>query len=195
MTRAVGEPPFLTRRWTRREYDRLIELGVLHEDEPIELLAGRLVVREPQRTPHATATQLAADALRAAFGVGWSVRVQLPVALDDESEHEPDVAVVPGAPRDYLREHPSAPVLVVEVAHDSLRADRTLKARLYARAGIADYWIVNLVDRVLEVHRSPSRPSPERRAGYENVRRLPAAETITPLAATTSRISVVDLLP
>jgi hypothetical protein len=61
-------------------YDRLIELGILHEDEAIELLAGRLVVREPQRTPHATATQLAADALRAAFGVGWSVRVQLPIA-------------------------------------------------------------------------------------------------------------------
>src|SRR5262250_124026 len=111
MTRAVGEPSLRTRRWTRREYDRLIELGVLHEDEPIELLAGRLVVREPQRTPHATATQLAADALRAAFGVGWSVRVQLPIALDDESEPEPDVAVVRGAPRDYLREHPSAPVL------------------------------------------------------------------------------------
>jgi Uma2 family endonuclease len=195
MTRAVGEPTLRTRRWTRWEYDRLIELGVLHEDEPIELLAGRLVVREPQRTPHATATQLAADALRAAFGVGWSVRVQLPIALDDESEPEPDVAVVPGAPRDYLREHPSAPVLVVEVAHESLRADRTLKARLYARAGIADYWIVNLVDRVVEVHRAPSRPSPRRRTGYATVQRLPAAETITPLAAPTSRISVADLLP
>ena len=138
MTRATGAPIIRTRRWTRREYDRLIELGVLHEDEPIELLAGRLVVREPQRTPHATATQLAAEALRTAFGAGWSVRVQLPIALDDASEPEPDVAVVRGAPRDYLREHPSAPVLVVEIAHDSLRADRTLKARLYARAGIAD---------------------------------------------------------
>jgi len=129
MTRATGAPIIRTRRWTRREYDRLIELGVLHEDEPIELLAGRLVVREPQRTPNATATQLAAEALRTAFGTGWSVRVQLPIALDDASEPEPDVAVVPGAPRDYLREHPSAPVLVVEVAHDSLHADRTLKAR------------------------------------------------------------------
>src|SRR6267142_4626562 len=138
MTRAVGEPIIRTRRWTRREYDRLIELGVLHEDEPIELLAGRLAVREPQRTPHAVATQLVAEALRAAFGAGWSVRVQLPLALDEESEPDPDVAVVRGAPRDYLREHPSVPGLVVEVAHDSLRADRTLKARLYARAAIAD---------------------------------------------------------
>ena len=64
MTRAVGEPIIRTRRWTRQEYDRLIELGVLREDEPIELLAGRLVVREPQHTPHATATQLAIESTR-----------------------------------------------------------------------------------------------------------------------------------
>ena len=195
MTRALGEPIIRTRRWTRREYDRLIELGVLHEDEPIELLAGRLVVREPQRTPHAVATQLVAEALRAAFGAGWSVRVQLPLALDEESEPEPDVAVVRGAPRDYLREHPSFPALVVEVAHDSLRADRTLKARLYARAAIADYWIVDLVDQVLEVHRSPTGPTRGRRAAYADVRRIPPSEAIAPLAAPAARIVVSDLLP
>ena len=195
MTRAVGEPTIRTRRWTRQEYDRLIELGVLHEDEPIELLAGRLVVREPQRTPHAVATQLAADALRTVFGAGWSVRVQLPLALDEESEPEPDVAVVRGAPRDYLREHPSVPALVVEVAHDSLRADRTLKARLYARASIADYWIVNLVDRLLEVHRSPTGRARGRPVAYADVRRIPPSEAIAPLAAPTARIVVADLLP
>jgi Uma2 family endonuclease len=195
MPRAVGEPAIRTRRWTRREYDRLIELGVLHEDEPVELLAGRLVVREPQRTPHATATQLAAEALRAAFGAGWSVRVQLPLALDDESEPEPDVAVVRGTPRDYLREHPSAPALVVEVAHDSLRADRILKARLYARAGIGDYWIVNLVEHVLEVHRAPTRSGPGRPVAYAEVRRVPPSETIVPLAAPAARMVVADLLP
>jgi len=193
MTRAVGEPIIRTRRWTRREYDRLIELGVLHEDEPIELLAGRLVVREPQHTPHATATQLAAETLRAAFGAGWMVRVQLPLALDDESEPEPDVAVVRGAPRDYVREHPSTPVLVVEVAHASLRADRTLKARLYARAGIGDYWIVNLVDRVLEVHRSPTGPRP--RPVYADIRRIDPSDSIAPLAAPAAGIVVADLLP
>jgi Uma2 family endonuclease len=195
MAHAVGEPVIRTRRWTRREYDRLIELGVLHEDEPIELLAGRLVVREPQRTPHAVATQLAAEALRAAFGAGWTVRVQLPLALDDESEPEPDVAVVRGRPRDYLREHPSSPALVVEVARDSLRADRTLKARLYARAGIADYWIVDLVHRVLEVHRSPTRLGAGRRAAYADVRRLAPLESIAPLGAPSRTIVVADLLP
>ena len=190
-----GEPITRTRRWTRREYDRLIELGVLHEDEPIELLAGRLVVQEPQRTPHAMATQLAAEALRIAFGPGWSVRVQLPIALDADSEPEPDVAVVQGSPRDYPREHPSRPALVVEVSHDSLRADRILKARLYARAGIGDYWIVNLVEQILEVHRAPSRPRPGRSAIYTDVRRLRAQETIAPLAAPAARILVADLLP
>jgi Uma2 family endonuclease len=195
MTRAVGGPSIRTRRWTRREYDRLIELGVLHEDEPIELLAGRMVVREPQRTPHAVATQLAAEALRVAFGAGWTVRVQLPLALDDASEPEPDVAVVRGAPRDYLREHPSSPALVVEVARDSLRADRTLKARLYARAGIGDYWIVNLVDRILEVHRSPTGLGARRRATYAEIDRLGPSEAIAPLAALAARIVVADLLP
>jgi Uma2 family endonuclease len=195
VTRAVGESLMCTRRWTRREYDRLIELGMLDEDEPIELLAGRMVVREPQRTPHAVATQLAAEALRVAFGAGWTVRVQLPLALDAESEPEPDVAVVRGGPRDHLREHPSRPALVVEVARDSLRVDRALKAHLYARAGIEDYWIVNLVDRVLEVRRVPTRPGSRRGAAYAEVRRFAPSESIAPLAAPSATIAVADLLP
>src|SRR5262249_6262908 len=195
MTRAGGEPLFRTRRWTRREYDRLIELRMLHEDEPIELLAGRLVVREPQRTPHAVATQLTAEALRAACGARWMVRVQLPLALDDESEPEPDVTVVRGAPRDYLRDHPSAPALVVEVAHVSLRVDRIIKARLYARAGIEEYWIVNLVDRVLEVYRAPTGRSSGRRAAYADVRRIAPPAFVTPLAAPSNTIAIADLLP
>lgn len=96
-----------TRRWNRKEYGRLIDLGLLHEDEPLELIDGELVVREPQHTPHATAIDLTQEALRSAFGAGWRVRVQLPVALDDASEPEPDVVVVAGAARDYLGEHPT----------------------------------------------------------------------------------------
>src|SRR2546428_1995535 len=98
--------PIRTRRWTRREYDRLVELGVLHEDEPIELVDGEMVVREPKHTPHTTATELTAEALRLAFGRGWHARVQEPVALEDDSEPEPDVAVVRGAPREYLASIP-----------------------------------------------------------------------------------------
>ena len=194
MRRAPDEPAIRTRRWSRREYDRLIELGVLHEDEPIELLAGRLVVMEPQRTLHAVAIQLAGDALRTAFGEGWSVRVQLPLALDPDSEPEPDVAVVEGSPRDHLRRHPSAPALVVEIAHDSLRADRGVKARLYARAMIRDYWIVNLVDRLIEARRQPGADA-SRRWRYGSLAVVRPGEWLTPLAAPAARIAADELLP
>ena len=99
----------LTKRWTRLQYDRLIECGVFQPGDRIELIGGELIVREPQRTPHATAIELALDALRAAFGPGWRVRVQLPVALDEESEPEPDIAVVPGSPGTICRAIPRAP--------------------------------------------------------------------------------------
>ena len=109
-----------TRRWTRREYDRLIEQGFLHEDEPVELVGGQLMVAEPQGSAHAVGVSLGARAFGRAFGSSWYVMVQLPVALDAESEPEPDLAVVPGDPRDYRDAHPSRPVLVVEVAESTL---------------------------------------------------------------------------
>src|SRR5262249_50725819 len=148
-----------TRRWTRKEYDRLIEQGFLHEDEPVELVDGQLMVSEPQGSQHAAGVSLVARALGRAIGLGWYVMVQLPLALDPDSEPEPDVAVVQGEPRDYRDEHPSRPVLVVEVADSSLSFDRQNKGSLYARAGVPDYWIVNLIDRVLEVHRAPTPAS------------------------------------
>jgi Uma2 family endonuclease len=188
--------PIRTRRWTRKEYDRLVELGVLHEDEPIELVDGQMVVREPKHTPHVTATALAVEALRGAFGAGWLVRAQDPVALDDDSEPEPDVTVVRGVPRDYLAEHPSRPALIVEVAHSSLAFDRRRKGGLYARAGIAEYWIVNLVGRVLEVYRQPVRSASARYGWkYKSARMLRPGAAVSPLAAPTARIAVADLLP
>jgi Uma2 family endonuclease len=185
-----------TRRWTRVEYDRLIDRGLLDEDEPIELLDGLLVVKEPQNTPHVTAVTLVADALRAAFGPGWVVRVQGPIALDDRSEPEPDVCVVAGTARDYRDAHPTRPALVVEVAHSGLRIAHGRKAQAYARAGIADYWIVNLVDHVVEVHRQPFRRTTTRpRSGYASIETLRAEDVITPLAAPAARVRVTDLLP
>jgi Uma2 family endonuclease len=141
--------------WTRLEYERLVDLGAFRPGERLELVGGALVVREPQGGPHATAVGLAEDALREAFGAGWTVRAQSPIALDEDSEPEPDIAVVPGSRRDHRRAHPSHPVLIVEVADSSLEFDRSEKAGLYARAGIADYWILNLGGQVLEVYREP----------------------------------------
>lgn len=183
-------------RWTRRAYGRLIDEGILGEDDPVELLDGLLVVKEPQHTPHATAVTLALEALRAAFGPGWVVRPGLPLAAGRWSEPEPDLSVVRGAPRDYLADHPARPALVVEVAQTSLRLDRTRKAAIYARAGIEDYWIVNLADRVLEVHREPGRlETPRRRWGYRSVIVFGPADGVNPLAAPAARIAVADLLP
>ena len=188
--------PMPTKRWTRLQYDRLIECGVFQPGDRIELIGGELIVREPQRTPHSTAIELALDALRAIFGPGWRVRVQLPVALDEESEPEPDIAVVPGSPRDYLPSHPSSPVLIVEAAESSLALDREIKGSLYARAQIADYWVVNLVDHVLEVYRAPvAAPASPYGWRYASVSMLRGADVVTPLAAPRSRGAVADLLP
>src|SRR5215510_5308887 len=113
-----------TKRWTRLEYERLIDLGAFGPEDRLELIDGELIVREPQGRPHSTAIRLVAHALREAFGRDWSIEAQLPVALDEESEPEPDVAVVAGGPRDYLVSHPTRPALVVEIALSSLALDR-----------------------------------------------------------------------
>jgi len=191
----MATPP-VYRHWTRKEYDRLVELGILHEDEPIELIGGQMIVAEPKGSPHETAIGLTADALRAAFGAGWMVREHSPVALDDESEPEPDVSVVRGQWRDYRVEHPSRPALIVEVSESRLAFDRRYKGSLYARAGIADYWIVNLRRRVLEVYREPVA-APAARFGwaYATVRTIREHATVSPLAAPTVTVTMADLLP
>jgi Uma2 family endonuclease len=183
-------------RWTRREYERLIEHRFLREDDPVELIDGLLLVKEPQSSPHRTAVLLVAKALERAFGAGWFVQTQSPIALGGRSEPEPDVCVIRGEPRDYAAAHPASPVLVAEVAQSSLRLARGRKAAMYARARIADYWIVDLTARVLEVHREPARPGPARRRwGYAAVQTLGAAGAVAPLAAPSASIRVADLLP
>jgi Uma2 family endonuclease len=185
-----------TRRWTRKEYDRLIEHGYLHEDEPVELVGGQLIVSEPQGSQHAVSVSLVARALRAAFGPNWYVMVQLPIALDADSEPEPDVAVATGDPRDYRQEHPSRPDLVVEIADSSLSFDRQDKGSLYARAGVPDYWIVDLIDRRLEVYRTPApAPGAPFRWAYRDVQRLGPRGSVSPLAVPRVVVEVADLLP
>ena len=182
------------RRWKRVEYERLVDLGVF-EGDPIELIGGQLVVAEPQNSPHATAVGAADDALRAALPPGFIVRAQMPVALDDESAPEPDLAVVPGRRADYQLAHPRGAVLVVEVADSSLQFDRDEKGSLYARARIAEYWIVNLIDRVLEVYRDPeSDPAAPHGWGYRSVSRLAPPAVVTPVALPLAQVRVGDLL-
>ncbi len=185
-----------TRRWTRGEYERLVELGVFQPGERLELIDGQLLVREPQGSRHATAIRRVLAALRRALGDAWQVDSQLPFALDADSEPEPDVAVVPGDPGTYRDAHPSRAVLIVEIAEASYRIDRGYKASLYARAGIADYWIVDLVHDVLEVHREPETSSDARYGWrYRRVETLRPPAAVAPLVAPASSIPVADLLP
>jgi Uma2 family endonuclease len=188
--------PTRLRKWTRAEYERLIEIGVFRPGEPVELLGGELMVSEPQGSAHYTAIGLVEDALRAALGPGWLVRSQGPIALTDDSEPEPDVAVTRGARRDYSREHPARPALVVEVAESSLSLDQEHKGSLYARAAVADYWILNLVERVLEIYREPIL-DPTTRFGwrYASLEILVPGASAALLAAPAARISVSDVLP
>ena len=170
-----------TRRWTRAEYDNLIDNGVFQPGERIELLAGQLVVREPQSDPHSLAVELVNEAIRAAFGPEWRVRVQLPVALDAESEPEPDVSVAAGRVQGGVEAKPSRLVLVVEVSASSLALDREHKGSLYARARVPEYWIVNLNDRVLEVYREPGpHASAPYGWAYRAIHTLRSEDHVTP---------------
>jgi hypothetical protein len=120
--------PVRTRQWTRAEYDRLIEIGIFRPGDPVELLGGDLVVAEPQSGPHYTAIYLAEEALRRVFGPGWLVRTQAPIALDDESEPEPDVAVAQGPPREFSREHPARPIRSSRSPSPACRSTGTTRA-------------------------------------------------------------------
>ena len=184
------------KRWRRVEYERLVDRGVFEPGDRVELIDGLLLVSEPQSSLHYTAILLVQQALARAFGEGWSVRTQAPIALDDASEPEPDVAVVRGGIRDFAVSHPVDPVLVVEVSVSSLAFDREHKASLYARAGRPEYWIVNLIDRVLEVRRQPG-PEPSTPYGwdYAFVDALGPTERVSALAAPTIEIAIGDLLP
>ena len=140
--------------------------------------------------------RLVEDALRFAFRHGHDVRTQLPLAIDDHSEPEPepepepDIAVVIGSPRDYRDAHPTTAVLIVELAESSVKFDRTRKLALYARNGIPEYWIVNLADGVLELHRDPADETHASRSV------LAASEQVTPLHAPGAyALAVAELLP
>jgi Uma2 family endonuclease len=184
------------RKLRRLEYDRLVEAEVFGPEDRIELLGGRMIFKEPQHSPHATAITLVHRALALTFGPGWCVRAQLPVALDDESEPEPDVSVVPGDPRDYRDAHPGRPVLIVEVALSRLRFDREHKGSLYARARVADYWIVNIPDRRLEVYRNPIPDAAAPfGARYGLAITLGPDDRVSPLAVPAASITIGDLLP
>ena len=178
-------------RWTRERYDRAVETGVFTEDDNVELLGGEVVTKTTQNSAHRTATLLVSQALRPIFGANVFVQEEKPVGLSDRSEPEPDVAVIRGEIRDYVADHPGpdALLLLVEVADTSLRRDRTTKAALYAEAGVAEYWIVNLQSQALEVHRDPAVGTYRTKTTHER------GGAVSPVNAPGASVAVADLLP
>ncbi|MYH30978.1 MAG: Uma2 family endonuclease [Acidobacteria bacterium] len=189
MRPTASDVPICHYRLSRIEYDRAVEAGAFEPDAKLELIDGDLNAMTPEGVGHTTGMDLVADCLRLVFGSGFHVRIQHPLAVDDYSEPEPDVAVVKGTIRDYGEAHPTEAVLVVEVSHESLRYDRTVKQRLYARCGIPEYWILALPDRRLEVYRGPAGDS------YQSVTIHAAGDKVAPLARPDVQIVVDDLLP
>jgi Uma2 family endonuclease len=159
----VGEETSLPgKRFSVEEYHRMIAGGVFAEDERYELLDGVITPKMAKNPRHDGTIGLLSELLRPLLPAGCTLRIQSAITTLD-SEPEPDIAIVRGAPASWLERHPRAEdiVLVVEVADTSLGRDRVHKGRIYARAGIATYWIVNLRERRLEVHEDPSGPGPE----------------------------------
>ncbi len=179
------------------EFEQLVDSGVFAPEERLELIAGEIVQREvPVKSTHATAVQLVENVLREVFHSGYSVRCQLPLRLSEYDEPLPDVAVVVGSPRDYVHQHPTSALLVVEVSEATLKMDRETKGSLYAEAGIPEYWVLNLPERVLEVYRDPVPM--QRRAfgyGYQTMLKLGETDTLSPLHAPHATIRVADLMP
>jgi Uma2 family endonuclease len=185
-----------TRRWTRDEYERMVAAGIFAPDDRVELIDGEVIAMTPQGSAHATAVSLASEALRQAFGSGVVIRAQLPFAVSGESEPEPDIAVVAGSPRDFRDAHPGSALLIVEVADATLAYDRGTKASLYARAGVPDFWILNLVESALEVYRDRVVNSGARLGWhYRTTERLGPMDQISPLTRPSVSIRIADLLP
>jgi Uma2 family endonuclease len=180
------------RLWTREEYYRMGDLGFFL-GQRVELVEGEIVVFSPQKWPHTSAIDRVSEVLRAALGSGFWVRTQYPLNFGT-SDPEPDVSVVLGRREDYS-DHPTTAVLIVEVSDTTLSYDRNRKASLYARAGIADYWIVNVANKQLEVRRDP-RPDPSQHYGHghASVTTLVPPAAVTPLATPQVSLAVADLL-
>lgn len=178
-------------RWKREEYERLAAQGFFPPGQRVELVEGIIYDMAPQNSHHATAFRLAQEALRTIFPTGSNheIRGQLPLALSEDSEPEPDIAVVPGTIRDYRDSHPTTALLIVEIADSSLLHDRKRKIPLYARHGIPESWLLNLVRRVLEVHRDPVG------GVYQTRMILREGDTVSPLGRPEAAIAVAELLP
>lgn len=178
------------RRFDVEQYHRMIQAGILAEDDRVELIDGEIVEMTPIGSRHAACVDALTYAFVSALGGAARVRIQNPVTLGDHSEPEPDVVVARPREDHYARSHPVAAevLLLIEVADRSLLFDRQAKLPLYARSGIREVWIVDLTADVLEVYREPDE-------GRYAVRERFTGGTVSPLAFPGLQLEVAEILP
>ncbi|MDJ0705318.1 MAG: Uma2 family endonuclease [Leptolyngbyaceae cyanobacterium MO_188.B28] len=180
------------KRWSVDEYHRMAESGLLTGSERTELLAGQIILMSAKGTPHVTALRLLASTLdQQLVNQPFFISTQDPIQLDNYSEPEPDLVIVKGDFLDYAAHHPTPKdiCLVVEVADSTLKQDCEVKDKLYAQAGIADYWVLDLSYRQLHIFRG-STPT-----GYSSHLILSQDQPVSPLAFPEISLSLSALLP
>ena len=176
-------------RWTRQEFEQLASIGIFDPEERLELLDGGIFHKTPQSAWHATCICLLAETLHRIYQRGYEIRVQMPLAIDARSLPEPDITVVMGHLLDYQEAHPTTALFVAEVSDSSLTHDKERKLPRYARNGIPEYWIINLSDFCLEVHRNPAGDVYQSQTIYH------IGDTVALLSHPAVQIPVADLLP
>lgn len=182
------------KRYSVAEFHEMWEAGWFEQCKPM-LIAGEVFEMAKPGPAHNMGTTLTYYKLLSLFAHGFVVRVQMPLVLSQSSDPEPDVAIVRGDVRD-LAENPTTAELVVEVADTSLDMDTRTKAQLYAAAGIADYWVLDLNNRRLLVHRDPKPDATNPfGAAYTTVTTFVPGQTVIPLAAPQASVQVAELLP
>jgi Uma2 family endonuclease len=179
------------RRFTVIEYQRMADLGIFLIGERLELIDGYVMTMAAKGIAHSCATMLIQQLLGRKVGKAYCVWGQNPIQLDNHSAPEPDVAIVGRDPLGYSTHHPTPDevLLVIEVADSSLKYDLEVKAPLYARSRIPEYWVVDVADRKLHVFREPNE------SGYQLELVLRELMTVVPIAFTDWTIGVSELLP
>lgn len=170
--------PLPKRRFTVAEYYRMAEAGILSPEDRVELIEGEVVEKTPIGSRHAGRVNYLADELGRALGLRALVTAQNPVRLGDISEPEPDIAVLRRRPDYYDSRHPTPQdvLLIIEVAETSAESDRAVKGPLYARAGIPEFWLVDLTAGAVEIYRTPGL------SGWQEHRTAHGGERIAPVA-------------
>jgi Uma2 family endonuclease len=184
--------PTSLKRWTVQDYHRMDEMGILPPDERTELIDGQIILMAAKGTPHVLALRLLAKVLDALLNeLPVFVSTQDPIQLNDFSEPEPDLAVIRGTELDYADRHPRPEdlCLVVEIADSTLKRDCEVKDKVYAQAGIADYWVLDLKNRQLHIFRNPIP------TGYTSHLILTEPNEISPLAFPNLTLTLTAIFP